>query len=67
MMLPGPGGGDGAGRGGLPLQKKEKKTYDALEWMAAMGNHVPERGQQSVRYYGVYANSTRGRDRKREA
>lgn len=47
--------------------KKEKKTYDALEWMAAMGSHVPERGQQSVRYYGVYANSTRGRERKREA
>lgn len=46
---------------------KEKRTYDALEWMAAMGSHVPERGQQSVRYYGVYANSTRGRERKREA
>ena len=46
---------------------KEKKTYDALEWMAAMGSHVPERGQQSVRYYGAYANSTRGRERKREA
>jgi hypothetical protein len=23
---------------------KEKKTYDALEWMAAMGSHVPESG-----------------------
>ena len=32
-----------------------------------MGSHVPERGQQSVRYYGAYANSTRGRERKREA
>jgi len=39
--------------------RKEKKTYDALEWLAAMLCHVPERGQQSVRYYGAYANSTR--------
>ncbi len=46
---------------------KEKKTYDGLEWMAAMGSHVPERGQQSVRYYGAYADSTRGREQKREA
>jgi hypothetical protein len=47
--------------------RKEKKSYDAPEWLAAMGSHVPERGQQSVRYYGAYANSTRGRERKREA
>ena len=45
---------------------KEKKTYDALEWLAAMACHVPERGKQSIRYYGFYANSTRGRQRKRQ-
>ena len=28
--------------------------------------HVPQRGQQSVKYHGRYANSTRGRLRKRE-
>jgi hypothetical protein len=47
--------------------RKEKKSYDAPEWLAAMGSHVPQRGQQSVRYYGAYANSTRGRERKRDA
>ncbi len=31
---------------------KEKKTYDALEWLAAMACHVPERGRQTIRYYG---------------
>lgn len=36
-----------------------KKNYDALEGMGAMGSHVPERGQQSVRYYGAYANALR--------
>jgi len=37
-------------------QSKEKEghgeTYHALEWLAVMGTHVPDRGQQCVRYYG---------------
>jgi len=45
---------------------KEKKTYDALEWLAAMACHVPERRKQTIRYYGAYANSVRGRERKRQ-
>ena len=44
----------------------EKKTYDALEWLAAVASHVPERGKQSIRYYGAYANSVRGKQRKRQ-
>jgi hypothetical protein len=40
---------------------KDKKTYDAREWLAAVGSHVPHRGRQSIRYYGEYSNSTRGR------
>jgi hypothetical protein len=28
---------------------KEKKTYDALEWLAAMACHVPERRKQTIR------------------
>ena len=43
---------------------KEQKTYDALEWLAAMGTHVPARGQQSVRYYGFLSNAARGKRRK---
>jgi len=31
---------------------KDKKTYDALEWIAAMGTHMPLRGEQMVRYFG---------------
>jgi len=26
--------------------RKDKKTYDALEWIAAMGTHMPLRGEQ---------------------
>lgn len=28
------------------------KTFDALEWLAAMCSHVPNKGEQMVRYYG---------------
>jgi len=45
---------------------KEQKIYDALEWLAAMACHVPEQKKQSIRYYGAFANSVRGRQRKRE-
>jgi hypothetical protein len=31
-----------------------------------MLSHVPERGKQSIRYYGAYANSVRGKLRKRQ-
>ena len=34
--------------------------------MAAMGSRVLERGQQSIRHYGAYANASRGKQRKRE-
>jgi hypothetical protein len=44
---------------------KDKKTYDALQWLAAMTCRVPERGKQTIRYYGFYANSVRGRQRTR--
>ncbi len=48
--------------------------FDALEWLAAMPacashadrcSHVPNRGEQMVRYYGYYSNAIRG-SRKKE-
>jgi hypothetical protein len=35
---------------------KDEKVFDALEWLAAMCSHVPNRGEQMVRYYGYYSN-----------
>ena len=29
---------------------KEEKAFDALEWLAAMCSHVPNKGEQMVRY-----------------
>ena len=42
------------------------KTFDALEWLAAMCSHVPNRGEQMVHYYGYYSNALRGKRKKEE-
>ncbi|MBC8387962.1 MAG: transposase, partial [Actinobacteria bacterium] len=34
--------------------------------MAALVSHIPDRGGQTVRYYGFYSNATRGRLKKEE-
>jgi hypothetical protein len=33
--------------------------------MAAMSSHVPDKGEQMVRYYGYYSNVSRGKRKKR--
>ena len=45
---------------------KSTKVFDALEWIAAMCSHVPDRGEQMVRYYG-YSNVSRGKRQKHQA
>ena len=39
----------------------KEKVFDALEWLAAMCSHVPNKGEQMVRYYGHYSNVSRGK------
>jgi len=43
---------------------KDVKEFSSLEWMAALVSHIPDRGSQTVRYYGRYSNVTRGRLKK---
>ena len=43
---------------------KNVAEYDPLEWMAALVSHIPDRGAQTVHYYGYYSNATRGRLKK---
>ena len=45
---------------------KEEKVFDALEWLAAMCSHVPDKGEQMVRYYGFYSNVSRGKRKKQD-
>ena len=33
----------------------------ALEWLAAMYSHIPNKGERMVRYYGFYSNVPRGK------
>ena len=43
---------------------RRQKSFDALEWLAAMCSHVPNKGEQMVRYYGYYSNVSRGKRQK---
>jgi hypothetical protein len=37
---------------------------DYLEFIARTTSHIPDKGQVTVRYYGLYANAHRGKIRK---
>ncbi len=38
--------------------------FDALEWLPAMCSHVPNRGEQMIRYYGHSSNVSKGKQKK---
>jgi hypothetical protein len=49
----------------LPVEgRKKENMFDALEWLAATCSHVPNKGEQMVRYYGYYGNVCRGQRKK---
>ncbi|MBW1848061.1 MAG: transposase [Deltaproteobacteria bacterium] len=45
---------------------KQTRIFDALEWLAGMCSHVPNKGEQMVRYYGHYSNASRGKRKKQK-
>jgi len=45
---------------------KEEKVFEALEWLASMCSHVPNKGEQMVRYYEYYSNVSRGKRNKED-
>ena len=47
--------------------KKSRKTFNALDWLARMVTHIPGRYEQTVRYYGYYSNKSRGLRKKANA
>ena len=40
------------------------KTFDALDWLAQLMTHIPNKGEEMVRYYGFYSNKSRGLRKK---
>jgi hypothetical protein len=47
-----------------PKTEKRRMPLTPLEWLAAMCSHVPNKGEQMVRYYGHYSNVSRGKRKK---
>jgi len=44
--------------------KNQLELLDLLEFIARVVQHIPDPGQQMVRYYGIYANAARGKHKK---
>ena len=40
------------------------KEFDAIDFIASLASHVPNMGEQTVRYFGYYSNACRGRRKK---
>ena len=40
------------------------KTFLAIDWLAHLITHMPNKGEQMVRYYGYYSNKARGLRKK---
>jgi len=43
---------------------KTHKTFAALDWLAQLTTHIPNKREQMVRYYGYYSNKSRGLRKK---
>jgi len=47
-------------------EDKEEEQMDYLEFVARVVSHIPDKGQVTVRYFGLYANAHRGKVLKSE-
>jgi hypothetical protein len=45
---------------------EEVERTDYLEFIASVTSHIPDKGQVTIRYFGLYANAHRGKVRKVE-
>jgi hypothetical protein len=43
------------------------ETFDAVDWLARVASHIPDKGSQLVRYFGAYSNRVRGMQKKAAA
>ena len=47
-----------------PVLKKNFALFPVLDWILAITAHIPNKGEQLVRYYGYYSNVSRGKRKK---
>jgi hypothetical protein len=45
---------------------KKTQVFSALDWLARLVTHIPNKGEQMVKYYGHYSNKSRGLRKKEE-
>lgn len=49
--------------GSVIYQSKDRQTtrvFDALEWLAAMTRHIPNKDEKMVHFFGYFSNASRG-------
>ena len=47
-----------------PVLKKNFAIFPVLDWIATLTTHIPDKGEQLIRYYGYYSNVSRGKRKK---
>lgn len=47
-----------------PGSEKNFTVFGVLDWIATLTAHIPNKGEQLVRYYGYYRNVSRGKRKK---
>ena len=49
-----------------PVLKKNFAVFPVLDWIATLAAHIPDKGEQLLRYYGCYINVSRGKRKKQK-
>lgn len=47
--------------------KSRRETFDAIDWLARLVTHIPNKGEQLIRYYGRFSSKSRGLRKKDNA
>jgi hypothetical protein len=47
-----------------PVLKKNFAIFPVLDWIATLTTHIPDKGEQLIRYYGYCSNVSRGKRKK---
>lgn len=61
--IPFPLSGDATLMSGIP---RNFEVFDPLDFLAEVTQHIPNKGEQQIKYYGFYSNKRRGMQKKKE-
>src|SRR5258705_754332 len=50
-----------------PVLKKNFAVFPVLDWIATLAAHIPDKGEQLLRYYGYYINVSRGKEKSKSS